>query len=62
LVELVSATETGVTNLPNSSREEDPVATREVGSLDARDIMLPAFADENPTSSSNSEGGNGGGT
>ncbi len=56
-----SVTEIGPTNLPNSSREVETEATSEVGSLDARDIMVPAFAGENPTSSSNSEGGSGGG-
>ena len=51
-----------LTNLPNSSSDVETLATRDVGSLDARDIIVPALVDENPTSSSNSEGGSGGGT
>ena len=50
-----------MTNLPNSSSDVETVATREVGSLEAREIIVPAFANEKPTSSSNSEGGSGGG-
>ena len=51
-----------LTNLPNSSSDVETLATRDVGSLDARDIIVPALVDANPTSSSKSEGGSGGGT